>query len=116
MIEGIKQIARERAEAVLTESKFSHAFENSIAVDVLLEGECVSERDIFGENPAESVLVNDKSGDEASKIERLIDMLPEDDSDDDIIEQIINADDDEGINGVIESGMADIKGLSGILG
>lgn len=106
MIDCIKQIARERASEVLFESKITNAFASSQIADVLLEGECMSEADIFSDKAKDKLLADSSAESEEEKIDKLIEMLPEDDADDELISQIVNAENDEDIANILESGLS----------
>lgn len=85
MLSTLRRISEERAEAVLTETYLDYAVKNNEAL-TLLEGGSLCEDDCGVEDPA---------------IADIIDKIPEDDTDAEVIARIVNAEGDEDVEGLI---------------
>lgn len=84
MIEGIKSIQRERAECVLTDAQITYSIESGFFRDLLCEGECPSDSELY---------CGDGYGDDLDdpKLLALLDQVPEDSDDSEIIDRIVNS-------------------------
>ena len=85
MLNTIKRICEERAEAVLTETYFDYAMKTDEALTLLENGPLCGE-DCAVEDPA---------------IADIIDKIPEDNTDTEVIARIVNAEGDADVEGLI---------------
>ena len=85
MINGIKLIQRERAELALHDMFIESAVENGDIIDMMMEGEVLSEEEIMLDHP-KSI-----SEEDDPVIMDLINKLPDDVDDEELIDKLINS-------------------------
>ena len=85
MIDGIKLIQRERAELALQDMFIESAVENGDIIDMMMEGEVLSEEEIMLDHP-KSI-----SEEDDPVIMDLINKLPDDVDDEELIDKLINS-------------------------
>ena len=85
MIDGIKLIQRERAELALQDMFIESAVENGDIIDMMMEGEVLSEEEIMLDHP-KSI-----SAEDDPVIMDLINKLPDDVDDEELVDKLINS-------------------------
>ena len=85
MIDGIKLIQRERAELALQDMFIESAVENGDIIDMMMEGEVLSEEEIMLDHPKST------SAEADPVIMDLLNKLPADVDDEALIDKLINS-------------------------